>query len=801
MAKNKHRKPSTRTDLIGEMDQEAGKSKSTVRSDEDEEVEMNDEDPTTPKGTSTQGTVKKTIPIPKKTPSRRRTPSPGDDGDDDDEDDESSSESSSESESETNSDDEDGYENMGQVWTLFLTLCNVDADTEKALATLGYTDATRLQALAYSGTVDVSALLDAGFDHFTAMNVGTFAQFLFLKGDLHKCKTLTSMAKFNLQQRNPKSNRSSDDSEDDAAGLLRLSDGKLTKFSNNDEDFEDWLKEAEITLRQTAFGRCLDQAPSGKDKKAKSTNMSLHYILASAFNGTDAEHVVTEAGKAHKESGHHTSKAILNYYRSSDRRAEVQRRLRDRIDALKLDGSDISAAGIKAYTNQYKMLVEKLSTAKEKWPDPKVKSFYLKNINLADGHPLMVAKLMCSMDTKLKFKETVDKLILADSADANESEESNRARSRRAPENTGGITGKLVPEIPDHVLKAARAARNAQGAVALILKWKRIKNDENRDVRPEELLPNKPNPKQGSNSSHKKGGNDNKKGGNDHKKNRRRRLSIAHDRPSKARRLTKTRQVSAGLKEPTVQVSIKDPTESKPDWTDSDSDSSRGDAEETKDNNDNTTSSHTTTAVSSKKRRRSRSRKRRFKVRRTGRKRRQARSANPNTRSIWDGGTDIEVLGDGWHIDHHWNGHSLSIDGPLEGMDSRKELPLVAGITAHDTKDGPILIGVGVGAYDDSESQVEPLLNPNAISRFCDIDERPTHRNGRQSLVTDCGVVEIQIENGRLPYTITRMPTQRELQMLPINWIVPKCKKVLAETLIRARRSGIIGTQATDSSM
>ena len=271
----------------------------------------------------------------------------------------------------------------------------------------------------------------------------------------------------------------------------------------------------------------------------------------------------------------------------------------------------------------------------------------LKNISLSDGHPLMVTKVLCATDSKLKFKPTINRLILADATDAEESEESNRARSRRAPD-TGGIKGKHVPEIPDHVLKTARNALDADGAVSVILKWKRIKNTEDRDIRPDELQQHKPNPRKGSNSSHKKGG-------KDQKKQKRRRLSVSHDEPSKARRITKTRKVAAGLKEPTVQVSIKDPDDEEPQWTDSDPDNSDDDAGETKNNKDDATTSSKTTAASGKKRRNKR-KKRRFRVRRAGRKRRQARNADPKIRTIWDTGTDVEIIGKGWHIDHNWTG-------------------------------------------------------------------------------------------------------------------------------------------------
>ena len=786
MGRSKAKTKLVKANLEAAMEQEREGPKSPSNSDSDEPVDMNDVQRRTPPPAK-PSTARKAVAPPKKTPSRKRTPTPDDEGDDSDEDTDSSD---TESESETNSDDEAGYDNPNKIWEYFVELCRLTKTETDLLYKAGYSNPDQLETLAYDGKVDTSGLVEEGIDQPVATNIGTFAKFLFLRGDFEQHKTLRSMARFNLQKQDSKGRRSGYYSDEDAAGLMRLSDGKLQKFSNVDEDFEDYWKEAETTLKRTPYGRLLDQPPNRKDTTGKSINKSLHWNLVSAFNGTDAEHVVTEAGTAHKDSGYHTSKAILNYYRSDDRRAEVQRGLRNKITALKLDGSDPSVTGIKAYTNKFKMLVNRLKTAKEKWPDSKLKTEYLKNINLSDGHPLMVMKVICAADVKLKFKDTYERLILADATDEYEAEESNLARARRG-QTTEGIKGKHVPEIPEHVLKAARDASSGKGAVSVILKWKRIKNEENRDLRPDELQ-QKPNPKKESNHSQKKGGKETRK-------QKRRRLSLSHDEPSKKRRVTKTRQVTAGLKESTVQVSIKDPNDDEPTWTDSASDNSDDDAGETSDNIDNKTSTSKTTAASRKKRRNKR-KQRRFKARRAGRKSRHTKGADPNIRTIWDTGTDMEIIGQGWHIDHCWTGHSLTIDGPLEGMDGKEELPIVAGITAHDTKDGPILIGIGVTAYDSRPKQEESLLNPNAISHFCDIDERPTHRDGRQSLITDCGDVKIHVENGRLPYSFTRMPTQRELQLLPINWIVPKCETVLKETLIRARRNGLTGIKSPDHS-
>jgi len=241
--------------------------------------------------------------------------------------------------------------------------------------------------------------------------------------------------------------------------------------------------------------------------------------------------VVTKAGAAHKDSGYHTSKAILNCYRSDNRGAEVQNGLRNKISALKLDGLDPSVTGIKAYTNKFKMLVNRLKMAKEKWSDSKLKTEYLKNINLSDGHPLMVMKVICTTDVKIKFKDAYDCLVLADATNEYKAEKSNLARARRC-QTTEGIKSKHVPEIPEHVLKTAQNASKAKAAVSVILKSKHIKNKENQDLHPDELQ-QKPYPKKESNPSHKKGDKDNRK-------QKRRRLLLSHDGPSKKRHVTKT---------------------------------------------------------------------------------------------------------------------------------------------------------------------------------------------------------------------------------------------------------------------
>jgi len=228
-----------KANLEAEMDNEREGSKSPGNSDTDEEVDMNDVQRKTP-SPHKSSTARKAVAPPKKNPSRKRTPPPDDDSDDSDED---SDPSETDSESETNSDDEAGYDNPAKIWEYFVELCGLTTIKTDLLYKAGYSNPNQLETL----------------DQPVAMNIGTFAKFLFLRGDFEQHKTLKSMARFNLQKQDSKGRRSGYYSDEDAAGLMRLSDGKLQKFSNVDEDFEDYWKEAETTLKRTPYGRLLDQ--------------------------------------------------------------------------------------------------------------------------------------------------------------------------------------------------------------------------------------------------------------------------------------------------------------------------------------------------------------------------------------------------------------------------------------------------------------------------------------------------------------------------------------------------------------
>ena len=93
-------------------------------------------------------------------------------------------------------------------------------------------------------------------------------------------------------------------------------------------------------------------------------------------------------------------------------------------------------------------------------------------------------------------------------------------------------------------------------------------------------------------------------------------------------------------------------------------------------------------------------------------------------------------------------------------MESTKNLPMVAAVTAIDTPMGTKILGLGVSAYDDSPEQDKYLANPNMF--VCDIDERSKQLGGTKSLLTDSGKIPIDLEDGRLPYTYIHKPTTEE---------------------------------------
>ena len=233
------------------------------------------------------------------------------------------------------------------------------------------------------------------------------------------------------------------------------------------------------------------------------------------------------------------------------------------LSALKYNNETDISTSIHAYTNKFKLLVEKLCMAKEKWMAGKLNQEYLQNIQATECSSIMTIKTLCVTDDTINYKKMVDKLLKTALHDDFDQEKQQRGRYRRLPDHSKGKTNinGAITSIPCHLLDLIRKGDGLQAA-GLILKWKNIWNEEKRHIRSGKLLLNdNRNSKHSKNNKgdykdrKQKGGNHNndKKG----KKNpRKRRLSIIAEEPvsGTTRQTVKTRKTTA-------VVSIKDTDE------------------------------------------------------------------------------------------------------------------------------------------------------------------------------------------------------------------------------------------------
>ena len=106
------------------------------------------------------------------------------------------------------------------------------------------------------------------------------------------------------------------------------------------------------------------------------------------------------------------------------------------------------------YIGELTMLYKRLIWTKEVWSDAKQKQEHLQNIQLPEGHPLMVIKTICGCEDKTKFKSMVKKMTRTNSQDNQEQYEQQISRSRKDlyHSNKRNKINCAVPNIPGHVL-------------------------------------------------------------------------------------------------------------------------------------------------------------------------------------------------------------------------------------------------------------------------------------------------------------------------------------------------------------
>ena len=148
-----------------------------------------------------------------------------------------------------------------------------------------------------------------------------------------------------------------------------------------------------------------------QERKIFSGYTSLHWILAEAFQDTDAEHVVKDSCKNYGESGYHVSRSLNNYYRLDDCIKGVQQRLRIQLSALKCNNEPGGYPSIQEYTNEFKVLVDRLILAKEKGTAGKLNQEYLQNIQATKGSSIMTINTLCVADDTINYKKNCGRAI------------------------------------------------------------------------------------------------------------------------------------------------------------------------------------------------------------------------------------------------------------------------------------------------------------------------------------------------------------------------------------------------------
>ena len=231
-----------------------------------------------------------------------------------------------------------------------------------------------LEILGSATPVDIVILTATTITHATAMRIVIFAKFLYQRGYFKSNATLTLMARHNNKTKHPDTNYSVSNDDNSSKGMLQPGTSPIIPhFSNNIDEFEAFWSKLEIKLKQSCLGQHLERGPTNNNDKSFQENTSLHWIIDEVFQDTDAEHLFKYSCKNYGESGYHIARSLKNYYRSDDHIKEVQQRLRMQVSALKYNNKPDSLPSIQTYTNKFKLLVDLLRLAKEKWTAGKLK--------------------------------------------------------------------------------------------------------------------------------------------------------------------------------------------------------------------------------------------------------------------------------------------------------------------------------------------------------------------------------------------------------------------------------------------
>ncbi|GKY95847.1 hypothetical protein MPSEU_000545300 [Mayamaea pseudoterrestris] len=441
---------------------------------------------------------------------------------------------------------------------------------------------------------------------------------------------------------------------------LRITVNPLDPFSGAIMDWERWEIKARDTINQSLYSTLLTTEPSG-NANAQTASREFYSMLSRAVADGDAYHIVEGV---ENQDGFIAWKKLVDWYTSPVTGRSLVQFHRKKLQDARLD-EDCTAS---SYINTFMTSSRKLDSLNAGLTDSIKLQDFLEGI-VDEDYDVVVQGM--KRQVGLTFDDAVKAIRgreqdLVDKANATGTHTPS-TKARRAPggANNNGSRN-TIPFIPNFLLNTIKQDHIRKN----LLKWRAIRNDEGREIRPDKLIPdpdagghqggdNNDRATQGSNKSHTATPKSARKSGKRGLKSRRVATVSA---PSVKARQTKTKLT--GLGDSALKVFLKDEDEHAEDSCSDDEDDG---VNEQADQNESSVSK-------SLRRRKKATKKLATKTRRNPRSRR-GRSAD-RPRAIIDPGSEINIIGGvGWEVIAAVN-MSARVDGALTGMEG-KRLPIV----------------------------------------------------------------------------------------------------------------------------
>ena len=553
-------------------------------------------------------------------------------------------------------------------------------------------------------------------------------------------------------------------------GGPKVQTNPLKTFSGDPIDYEDWVNESLATLRQTVYKPFMDRTADVNKPNEVARNAELYNIILSAVLKGHACNIVEKLKDDPNigESGFEAWKALKEWYMDPSQKTTMIEYYSNKLDSLELD-RDTTATEFVNKFDSYVRKLEKLENAA--WSDEKKVREFKKRVTDEDYDTekrVHNSNFDDLVKTFRKREQDLDKDAISgkdklrrfrrngddDQRDGNQG--GNDSGTGRV---TGGKGQSYIPYIPNFLFKSL----DKNGRVN-VRKWRDLTNAGKTMVKDDLVcIGNGTNGDTKEDESSKattpsNGKQSNRKG-------------------KKQRRLTTT-AASGTLDDTVVEVKL-----------DSDVDeyrhcsnlirNSRVSLNIGHDSNDQMMSGHSKQEVLERKIRRNTS---------VGMS--SGRRIIPPYAVIDPGAEEDLVGGVGWYI-RHISDSSQTLNGAIDGMGSIT-LPRVDAITAvNDSRGNVVLLGVGAVTYDCRLTQYESLLNSHHLREHGTVvnDIARCHK-GKQNLeiLVDGSYCNIPLKfNGDIMMLNLREPTEEELTMLRVVWILPAMAEHTPQSIRRSR--------------